>query len=326
MNTYRLLILLLAFGLFGCKIKTNSIYSHSGNNTIKLDFKSNSSTKSSLVGRVIDMQTKEAIPFVQIRLLDENETVFGALADIDGNFTLENLELGEYRLIINSIDYELFETSFRIKEHWICTAEVQLSRMQIINEKPVIYLYPEQKQKVHVKLNFKGTLSHTYPKYPEEGWQISAEPDGTLWDENNQEYYALFWEGQAFQQIIPRDGFIVSGKETAKFLEEKLAYLGLNRREANEFIVYWLPRMEDNPYNFIHFSGEPYEQQAPLLIDPKPETIIRVMMLTKPLEKKINFPLQDISALKKTRKGFSVVEWGGAVLKNLPLLEDLSYN
>ena len=31
--------------------------------------------------------------------------------------------------------------------------------------------------------------------------------------------------------------------------EEALADLGLTRREANEFMVYWLPMMEPNPYN-----------------------------------------------------------------------------
>jgi hypothetical protein len=138
-----------------------------------------------------------------------------------------------------------------------------------------------------------------------------------LWDENNQEYYALFWEGNPARQIIPQDGFIVSGKETASFLEEKLAYLGLNRREANEFIMYWLPRMANNPYNFIHFSGKPYEEQAALEITPTPETIIRVMMLTQPLESKMDYPLQDLRNLKKTRKGFTVVEWGGSEIKSI---------
>ena len=38
-----------------------------------------------------------------------------------------------------------------------------------------------------------------------------------------------------------KEGFIVKGKDTITFLKEKLAQLGLNEREANEFIIYSLP-------------------------------------------------------------------------------------
>ena len=30
--------------------------------------------------------------------------------------------------------------------------------------------------------------------------------------------------------------------------------LGLNDREAEEFIVYWLPKLEENKYNLIRFE------------------------------------------------------------------------
>ena len=48
-------------------------------------------------------------------------------------------------------------------------------------EKPVIYLYPEQKTAVSVSLDYAGTLTATYPAY-ENGWHITAEPDGTLYE------------------------------------------------------------------------------------------------------------------------------------------------
>jgi hypothetical protein len=72
--------------------------------------------------------------------------------------------------------------------------------------------------------------------------------------------------------------------------------------------------MENNAYNLIHFSGEDYKSLAELKITPQPETIIRVMMLTRPLADKIDVPLQDLKPLHKTRKGFTVVEWGGSVI------------
>ena len=49
---------------------------------------------------------------------------------------------------------------------------------------------------------------------------------------------------------------------------------------------------------------------APLQISPEPDTVIRVLMDVKPLEKPV---LVEEQKLKQTpqRKGFTVVEWGG---------------
>ena len=107
---------------------------------------------------------------------------------------------------------------------------------------------------------------------------------------------------------------MIPGDQTVAFLEEKLRLLGLNRREANEFIMFWMPQMENNAYNLIHFASTDYEEHAALNITPAPETTIRIMMLTKPLEERIDFPLQDITPLQKERKGFTIVEWGGTVM------------
>lgn len=176
--------------------------------------------------------------------------------------------------------------------------------------KPIIYLYPETTTEVAVALNFKGKLTHTYPRY-QEGWNVTAHPDGTLFDADGKEYYALYWEGDNSEPFTLNEGTVVKGENTIEFLESSLETLGLNRREANEFIMYWLPRMENNAYNLIHFSSKEYEEMAELKISPKPETMIRVMMVFQPLKKEIKVPSQDLEQLRKERKGFTVVEWGG---------------
>ncbi|MCP4439680.1 MAG: hypothetical protein GY810_12115 [Aureispira sp.] len=182
--------------------------------------------------------------------------------------------------------------------------------------KPIIYLYPEQTTKVHVQLDYNGALTATYPKYDvSKGWTVEAQPNGTLIDPISQkEYYGLYWEGKDHHTYDLSTGFVVKGEATADFLDEKLAQLGLTRREANEFIVYWLPKLEQNEYNFIHFAQEEYRELAKLQITPKPETLIRVFMVYKPLNRHIEVPAQELPTVK--RKGFTAVEWGGAVSKN----------
>lgn len=278
---------------------------------IKITSKKNSVPTSTITGNVKSLNDGQPIVLAIVTLNSKTKQLI-AQTDEQGNFIFKDLAIDSYRLTIRAADYDNQEIAFGMKEHTIFVVEARLKEIRLHTEKPVIYIYPTQQQQVHVQLNYDGNLTHTYPKYPENGWNVTAEPNGTLWDENGMEYYALFWEGTPHRPLTANNGFVIAGKETAKFLEEKLAYLGLNRREANEFMMYWLPRMENNAYNLIHFSGEDYEKLAELKITPQPETIIRVMMLTRPLMNKIDVPLQDLKPLHKTRKGFTIVEWGGS--------------
>ncbi len=176
------------------------------------------------------------------------------------------------------------------------------------DEKPVIYLYPERETEVTVRLDYAGRLICTYPAY-NGGWRVLARPDGTLTDESGQTYSYLYWEGMNGAEYDFSEGFCVAGSDTAAFLEDALSRLGLNRREANEFIVYWLPRMEANPYNLIAFQSDAYTDTAKLSIEPAPDTLLRVFMAWKPLENAVNVPPQSLVSPERT--GFTAVEWGG---------------
>ncbi len=178
--------------------------------------------------------------------------------------------------------------------------------------KPVIYLYPEQETTVSVSLDYAGTLTATYPAY-ENGWTVTAEPDSTLYDENGDEYSYLFWEGENNTDYDFSTGFCVAGADTADFLREKLAEIGLTPREYNEFIVYWLPKMQDNPYNLISFQSEAYTDAAKLDIDPTPDSLLRVFMAWKPLGRLQTIEPQTFTPF--ARDGFTVVEWGGCEVK-----------
>ncbi|MDF2672288.1 MAG: hypothetical protein K0R09_553 [Clostridiales bacterium] len=182
-----------------------------------------------------------------------------------------------------------------------------------IEKKPVIYLYPTSEQLVSVKLDYKGELTCTYPEYNGE-WRVKAKPDGTLTNiSDNREYSYLFWEGTSNERWDMSKGFVVKGAEAELFLQEKLEYMGLTPREYNEFIVYWLPIIQENKYNLITFAGEQYENIAKLKITPEPDSILRIMMVFKPLKKPVQIEEQELKPFH--RKGFTVVEWGGTEVK-----------
>lgn len=182
-------------------------------------------------------------------------------------------------------------------------------REQQYSAKPVLYLYPEEKMAVTVSLDYDGTLTSTWPAY-QDGWRVTAEPNGTLTDADGNEYSYLFWEGKDSVNYDFSEGFCVAGEDTAAFLRETLSQIGLTPREYNEFIVYWLPRMQDNAYNLISFQSERYTDAARLTIAPAPDRLLRVFMAWKPLAAPREIAPQSFEPF--AREGFTAVEWGGA--------------
>lgn len=311
-------IFLFLVSVSGCKVRNPKVCDEESTGSLEIQRSNFGADNSTIAVKIVDLETNDPIIHAKVIMYRDGASFNGVLSNNEGYAEIKNIPLYHtYRLMIQAEGYETIETPINNNksEHLRINAKLKMRRFQV--EKPVIYLYPTRQQEIHVRLDYDGELTHSYPPYPKEGWTVTADPDGRLWDNSGQEYYALFWEGRPNRKFTPQNGFVVPGKETASFLEEKLAYLGLYRREANEFIMYWLPRMEDNPYNFIHFAGADYEEIAALSIDPAPETIIRVMMLTQPLQSRVDVPVQDLNSLKKSRQGFTVVEWGGSLVDGI---------
>lgn len=178
----------------------------------------------------------------------------------------------------------------------------------IFYRKPIIYIYPEEITDISVEVDCDLTV--TYPAY-NEGWKVTAEPDGTLTNHaDGREYSYLFWEGEGYGEMDFSEGFVVKGEDTVSFLQDKLSEMGMTPREYNEFIVYWLPYMQDNAYNLISFQWENYDESAKLNITPEPDNMLRVFMAFKAIDEPVDIPEQELPVLQ--REGFTVVEWGGA--------------
>lgn len=188
------------------------------------------------------------------------------------------------------------------------------NRDEPVDYKPILYLYPEEKINITIKLGYKEKLTSSYPLYID-GWKVIVNPDGTLIDtETGRELYSLYWEGIHTESIKLDEGFIVEDDEIIEFLEDKLSLLGLNERESEEFIIYWLPKLQENKYNYIRFASiDEINKNMPLEFSIEPDTIIRVLMQYKPLNNPIKIKEQQLET--PNRVGFTVVEWGGTIIK-----------
>ena len=193
---------------------------------------------------------------------------------------------------------------------------IYINNHSSISEKPIIYLYPKEDIQISVKLGNEDKITCSYPTYTSGGWNVLAKPTGDLIDLNSgRNLYSLYYEcDNSAQYTMKNDGFVVESEKLVEFLEEKLSILGLTEREAEEFIVYWLPRLQANKYNYIRFATmDEINQNMPLEFSTNPDTLIRVLMTYKPLEHPIDVEEQQLSTPE--RIGFVAVEWGGAQIK-----------
>ena len=181
--------------------------------------------------------------------------------------------------------------------------------------KPIIYLYPTTNEEITVKLGYSNKITTSYPKYTY-GWNVLAKPNGDLLELNtNKKLYSLYYESDPVYNFKVEDnGFVVERKDVSDFLEKKLSILGLTERETEEFIIYWLPKLEKNKYNYIRFATlDEINKNMPLEINPNPDTTIRILMTFKKLSHPINVQEQNLEIPNRT--GFVAVEWGGTEIK-----------
>lgn len=179
--------------------------------------------------------------------------------------------------------------------------------------KPAIYLYPEFKELVHVKINPVGTILYSIPKYPADGWLVWAYPDGTIYS-GLEKYDYLYYEVEIPDSVIslPDKGFVKEYKDLSVFLPKLVTKLGLNQKERDQFVDYWLGVLPKVKYYQIKIVEQTVLNSiSPLSINPHPDTVIRVTLHFTPLDEKVEFQEPVISSVR--RDGFAVVEWGGIV-------------
>ncbi|MFO0729044.1 MAG: hypothetical protein U1E65_35015 [Myxococcota bacterium] len=183
-------------------------------------------------------------------------------------------------------------------------------------KKPVIYLYPEKKTNVTVKVDVVGEFSAQYPKTKFGTWNMVAMPDGTLFDPKTEKKYGyLFWEAKnpSALTIDPAKAYCVKSDESERFLEDAALRFGLNDREKTDFVSFWIAALEQNPYSLVQFlTDDECAAYASMSVEPKPDTEIRLFMMFQRVNKpvKVGSPVMP----EKKREKFTVVEWGGANL------------
>ena len=181
---------------------------------------------------------------------------------------------------------------------------------RLVPMKPIIYFYPEEEMDLKVTYVEEERLLTTYPKY-DNGWDMHLKEDGNFTIKgSDREYYALYFDEIGDFEWDWSEGFYVTKENAITILEEKMDYIGYTNREVDEFIMYWLPVLENNEKSLIYFEQtEERNEECPLEFSVTPTSLIRTLIHIKKVDEETPIKEQELRHYERT--GFTVVEWGG---------------
>ena len=186
----------------------------------------------------------------------------------------------------------------------------------VVLGKPVIYLYPEEKTTLSIKLHPHGFIAESDPLYIEpNGWRnLTVYPNGQIFTESGGKYDYLFYETNLFDYSTPKKGFVIKKENLSSFFDKALPKLGLNESEKKDFKEYWLEKLDENGnrYFFITFLPlEEIERIDRVEYSQLPDTEIRIIAYFHPLNSPKTVEPLALPSHPPERHGFTIVEWGG---------------
>jgi hypothetical protein len=194
----------------------------------------------------------------------------------------------------------------RTRGFWLDGAELRDTMSLEVVKKPALYLYPEKETTVEVRLGPKGRITRTIPRC-QGRWVVTVGKDGLI----DRKYRYLFYEAELSSPIAqPEEGWCLRRTDLRSRMGSLLARLGLNSREAGDFKAYWLKNLSGSRFWIVRLiRPEVVDDQLGLAIQPKPQSIMRVIFTFTPSANMAK--LREPEITKFERKGFTAVEWGG---------------
>lgn len=114
--------------------------------------------------------------------------------------------------------------------------------------KPNIYIYPEQKIELGLELFFPigGRILVSIPEYGN-GWNVSVDTTGLI----NNNYSYLFYESTQPDIWQRNNGWVIKKTELESFFRANMTDYGFYGQEIEDYIEYWIPRLDKYSYYSI---------------------------------------------------------------------------
>jgi hypothetical protein len=173
--------------------------------------------------------------------------------------------------------------------------------------KPNIYIYPEEQIQLTVKIEFPmgGKIVTSIPEYGT-GWNVLVDTNGLI----DKTYSYLFYESTQPDIWQKQYGWITKNADLESFFRINMADYGFNGNEIEDFIDYWIPRLNDYTFYLIYPQTEKLINDVINLdFSQQPDNLLRLFYVIKgqdQLQDKLIKP--TIESFK--REGYFVTEWG----------------
>ncbi|OGG27336.1 hypothetical protein A2960_00005 [Candidatus Gottesmanbacteria bacterium RIFCSPLOWO2_01_FULL_39_12b] len=178
-----------------------------------------------------------------------------------------------------------------------------------------LYLYPQKTSNIRIKPIVSGQIQYEWPKLTGNLWQVVAFPDGELISKENISFDKIEYSYTTSLVRSPEKGLIAKAAQLESVLSSYASKVGLNEREANDFISFWIKELNKvpSPYYFIsHYDKETASKIMSFDINPRPDTFIQVVMYFKPLNNPISVSPPVFNPVP-LRSGFVAVDWSGKI-------------
>lgn len=180
-------------------------------------------------------------------------------------------------------------------------------------KKPNIYLYPTEETEVSIRFAYPNLVTKSEPEYGN-GWIVTAQPDGMLCTADGEKQRYLFYESNTLASFFQREeGFVVLADEREETYRLILERYGFNEQEILDFIEYWSIYLEEGEdYVMYPILTDVVDEAMPVSFSVEPDSIYRIWF---GFAKYDGGEVTEPEVNPVIRNGFTVVEWGGAVLK-----------
>lgn len=237
-----------------------------------------------------------------VTVYDSDGNKFGCFTtDSNGRFVID-IPQGNYIFNFADEDNSEYNEAVSVDSNYI---ELIVDALVQV-DKPNIYLYPEEKADISLSLEFPqgGSVVKSIPEYGD-GWNVTVESDGTI----DGEYGYLFYEAKQPDFYQYKTGWTVKKDNLETFFRENLARYGFKGREIEDFIEWWIPRLNENCYDVYPQTAEEIDKVIKINISKTPDSVQRLFYIIKKDEKCRDF-LAKPEIKSFDRKGFALLEWG----------------